>query len=45
MPKNTCPNGHPANSSGDCFDADCPYRHRPSGREDGNAQAWSERTK
>jgi hypothetical protein len=27
-----CPNGHPANSSGNCFDNTCPYRNRPTPR-------------
>lgn len=31
-----CPNGHPANSNGNCFDANCPYRNDQ--RHDGGTQ-------
>jgi hypothetical protein len=31
-----CPNGHPANSSGNCFDNTCPYRNDQ--RHDGGTQ-------
>jgi hypothetical protein len=42
--RNTCRNGHSANSSGNCVVSGCADEHRPSGREDGNADAWSSRT-
>jgi len=31
-----CPNGHAANSGGNCFDANCPYAN--SKRHDGGTQ-------
>jgi hypothetical protein len=43
--KNTCRNGHGANSSGNCFSSGCPDEHRPSRNEDGNAPTLSERSK
>lgn len=33
---NKCPNGHAANSSGECTTSGCPYENKPSRREDGN---------
>jgi hypothetical protein len=31
-----CPNGHPANSDGACFDQNCVYRHQASTTSDAN---------
>ena len=42
--KNTCRNGHSANSSGNCVVSGCADEHRPSRSEDGNAPTWTERS-
>jgi hypothetical protein len=36
MASNECPNGHPANSNGNCFNDTCPYAN--SKRNDGGTQ-------